>query len=246
MSDAKIKIYKNPDRNKVDSFKPYTPQYQVHGIEPSEYRSAVVPSGHQTAAPSTVNPRDKRSPMRQPYAPTATTSPVGRGRGPIPNVGNNMEQTWSSVDGDIIDDMINEPADTEHQMIDNNDFVTEQALRFGTGPMATDLQSLPQGKVTLEETAIYPGIYGEEEPKHKNATDDIGDDLLPILSDLTDNSYLLIVTGVPVCSGPKEEIEDQAKLLVFGEHEMCDGQPIPVEDIIIVKRIKIKVGLFLE
>jgi hypothetical protein len=51
---------------------------------------------------------------------------------------------------------------------------------------------------------------------------------------------------VPLCSGPKEEIEDQARALVFGEHEMCDGNPVPVDDIVILKRVKVKVGLFLE
>jgi hypothetical protein len=241
MSDGKLKIYKNPDRNKGDNFKPYTPQYQVHGVEPSEYRSAVVPSGSPTAAPSTVNPRDKRAPMRQPYAPTATSSPVGRGRGPIPNVGNNMEQSWSSVDGGIIDDMTNEPPETDQQMIDNNHFMTDQALGFRAGQMASELQHVPQGRVTLEE---MPPVEYQQMTSDNHSSD--ADDVLPILADLADDAYLLIVTGVPVCSGPKEEIEEQSRLLVFGEHEMCDGQPIPIDDILIVKRVKIKVGLFLE
>jgi len=34
--------------------------------------------------------------------------------------------------------------------------------------------------------------------------------------------------------------------LVFGEHEMCGGSPIPVEDLLIVKRVKVKVGLFFD
>ena len=51
------------------------------------------------------NPRAKRPLIRpQPYA-EAVPSPVGRGRGLLPNVGNNLEQTWSGVDGEIVDDL---------------------------------------------------------------------------------------------------------------------------------------------
>lgn len=250
-TDGKTKTYKHPERGKPANYKPYVPQYQVHGKEPSEYHGAVVPNGLPAASPSTDNPRLKRSPLRQPYSP-ATESPIGRGRGPIPNVGNNMEQTWSSsgADGDIIDDLSGEGLDPNHPMIDNNEFVSNQALGFQAGPMANEIQTPPpQGKVLFEnEAATLQGIYEhaeqQEEVSHQQAQG--SDDLLTILSDLTDDSFLLIVAGVPLCSGPKEEIEDQARALVFGEHEMCDGNPIPVDDIIILKRVKVRVGLFLE
>jgi len=237
-TEGKVKLIKNPERNKPAAYKPYVPQYQVHGKEPQEYHGGAVAPGHQLARPTSLpndNPRARRAPVRQPYA-EAVPSPIGRGRGPVPNVGNNMEHTWSGVDGEIVDDLSNPEFDNQQQMIDNNDFVTEAALGFQSGPTAADIapnyQVFPPSAIEQEIEAIH-------RPADPN-------DLLPVLAELDDESYLLIVAGVPVCSGPKEEIEDQARALVFGEHELSDGNPVPVDDIIILKRVKVKVGLFLE
>jgi hypothetical protein len=240
MSDTngKVKLYRNPSRTQPEPYKPYVPQYQVHGKEPQEYQGAIVPGGIAVARPTALpsdNPRARRAPVRQPYAET-TVSPIGRGRGPVPNVGNNMEHSWSSVDGDIVDDLSNIEIDANHQMIDNNDFLSDQAFGFQNGLNASDIKH--------NFTQLPPlGLEQEVEAVHQPAD---SDDLSSILADLTDEDYLLIVNGVPVCSGPKEEIEDQARALVFGEHAMCDGNPVPVDDIVILKRVKVKVGLFLE
>lgn len=234
----KIKTYTNPDRNKIVNYKPYVPQYQIHDVEPGEYKSAVVSSDTQLAKPSVDNPRQKRPIMRQDYA-AATTSPVGRGRGPVPNVGNNMEHTWSTVDGQVIDDLSNEYVDENKSMIDNNDLVTDQALGYQSGITADEIQPSPQrGTVTIETLQTAIGM-----PKTSQSNTD---DLLSIVTNLAADCYLLIVSGVPVCSGPKEEIEDQVRSFIFGENEMCDGVPTPVEDIIVINKFKIKVGAFLE
>lgn len=240
MSDTngKVRVYKHPDRNKPAPYKPYVPQYQVHGVEPEEYRGGVT-SGIKNARPSTDNPRGNIRPsLRQPYADVAVTSPIGRG--PVPNVGNNMEHTWSSVDGEIVDDLTNEEVDPNQMMIDNNDYVSDAALGYQSGPTAANINA-QRG----EHFQVFPpqAIEQEVDAVHRPADPE---DLLPVLTDLEDEDYLLIVSGVPVCSGPKVEIEDQARALVFGEHEMSDGNPIPVDDIIILKRVKVKVGLFLE
>ncbi len=235
-TDGKVKLIKNPDRNKPSAYKPYVPQYQVHGVEPQEYHGGAVVPGQQMARPTalpTDNPRARRAPVRQPYA-EVSPSPVGRG--PVPNVGNNMEHTWSSVDGEIIDDLTGHDLDQNQQMIDNNDYVTDTAFGFQNGPTASDIRPNYQ--------AFPPrAIEQEIEASHQPADPD---DLLPVLVGLDDDSYLLIVAGVPLCSGPKDEIEDQARALFYGEHELSDGNPVPIDDIIILKRVKVKVGLFLE
>lgn len=235
-TDGKVKLIKNPERDKPAPYKPYVPQYQVHGVEPTEYQSAVVPGGTKIARPSALpsdNPRARRAPLRQPYA-EVTTSPIGRG--PVPNVGNNMEHTWSSVDGEIVDDLSGQDIDPNQQMIDNNDYVSDAAFGFQNGPTAADIRP---GHHAYPPSALEQEVQAVRQPADS-------EDLLPVLTALDDDAYLLIVSGVPVCSGPKEEIEDQARALVFGEHEMCDGNEIPVDDIIILKRVKVKVGLFLE
>lgn len=207
MEDKKVKIYKNPHRNEKETYIKYVPQYQVMGIDPEEIRSSVVPANTTVAnSPSLEsNPRFGRT-VNQPYAEIGNSFEMGS----VPNVGNNMEHTWSGVDGQIIDDISGENVDLppDHPMIDNNNFIEEDAP-------------------------------SSNEDYNK-------DDVIPILHDLKYNSYLLLVNGSPICSGPLSEIEDQVKALIFGEHELCNGISIPEEDLIVIKRVPIKIGVFLE
>ena len=243
MSDnSQIKTYKNRHRATPEKpLKSYVPQYQVLGIEPSEYKSAVVPENQRVVAkPSTENPRARRQAVRQAYA-QAVPSPVGIGRGPIPNVGNNVEHAWSSVDGEIVDDLDDQAVDPNHPMVDNNDFVSHAA--FGTSqqeelPMLDEVQNPPRIRFTQQE--VEHAFNQGAAPEVDNS------DLLTVIHDLEEGSYLLLIQGTPVCSGPKEEIEEQARALVFGEHVLSNGNPIPDDDIVIIKRVPIKVGLFLD
>jgi hypothetical protein len=240
-----VKIYKNPARKNLSAdYKPYIPQYQIEGRDPQKHNSAVVPNSSKVAKGSTVNPREKRVPFRQPYA-LATPSPIGRG--PVPNVGNNMEHTWSSVDGDVIDDLSGEIANPDEPMVDNNDFVSDEAMGYQNGITAGDIPSQfkPQ-KVQIEEGDSQEVYEENNMPVQRQQFDSDTGDLFSIVSDLADESFLLIVAGTPLCSGPKEEIEEQARALVFGEHEICDGNEVPIDDIIILKKARVKVGLFLE
>lgn len=265
MSTGKTKIYKNPARKTApSSLKPYVPQYQLLGVEPEEYHSPTS-SGYriENAAKSAVkaplskdNPRASRPLIRQPYA-ESTSSPVGRGKGPLPNVGNNMEQTWSSVDGEIIDDLSDTPMEPEKQMIDNNDFVSPAALGLPEDaliPEEDDMEIIDgeegwTGQVKEEEEEIEPEIGAS--PKTFLTEDELQnalkDELFSeIVNQLKEEDYLLLVGSTAICSGPLEDVQEQARGLVFGEHPLCDGEPVPVDDIVVIKRVKIKVGLFLE
>jgi len=238
--NGRVKTYKNKARTQTPVVQPYVPQYQLHGIEPQQHQgfvgSTIAPVVAGNPQPGTLNnPRVRKPGIRQPYA-AVVPSPVGRGRGPVPNVGNNMEHTWSSVDGEIVDDISG--VDPEHEMVDNNELVSHEA--FGPPP-ATSVKAAVKVGPPLQFT-MAPGEAQEFEQTVSESTDE----LLPIVHDLEEGAYLLIVDGVPVCSGPMEEIQDQARALVFGEHEMCDGNPVPPDDIIILKRVPVKVGLFLE
>ena len=222
MSQSKIKLYKNSERAKTEVYKPYVPQYQQMGLEPEEFKSPTLTAPVMIAASNVDNPRVRKVGLRQPYA-EASQSPIGRGRGPIPNVGNNMEQTWSSIDGDIVDDL--EQNVSSGQYIDNNDYVTEAALGQSTNTTKHRQQVAPVKPASSNKSL---------------------DDLDSIVQDLSEGAYLLIVNSVAICSGPLEEIQEQARAIVFGEHELCDGVPIPADQLLILKRISIKMGLFLE
>ena len=198
-SSDDVKLYKNADRSKPITYKKYVPQYQLLGVEPEEVRSAVVPNtilAQANPLPPT-NPRSSRAPVRQPYA-RVIPSPIKKD--PVPNVGNNMEHTWSSVDGEIIDDLSME---MDHPMIDNNDFVA----------------------VKQEE---------------------VSDPLPEALPRVKEDDYLLLVEGTVLASGSLEEIQECTKDLIFGDHSLCVGNPVPADKITVFKRVKIKIGVFLE
>lgn len=201
MKNPSIKIYKNKHRSEKEVYQKYVPQYKALEIEPTEYKSGLVPLNTPVVRPNEAANRNRQPAIRQEPS-------IEEQQSILPSAVN-MQQTWSSVDNildeeDVIDDT---------PMIDNNNFYTEESL--GNKPQTNRDQSLDN-------------------------------DLTNIVNDLGVDSYLLLVKGEPICSGPIEEIEDQTKALIFGEHDLCGGEPIPEEDLIILKKLKIKVGVFLE
>lgn len=211
MSQSKVKLYKNSARKKEESYSTYVPQYQQMGVEP------LVSPQNAVISRSPRQPQQNYSPVTLPYAEVKSPA-VGKNK-PIPNVGNNIEQAWSSLDSrEVFDDL--EFSDNDHEMIDNNDYVTDEALG-----------------ITKQRTQNI------RQPQEIGAANE---DINTILQSLNNDSYILFVDDIPFCSGPKEDVENQAAQLVFGEHEYCDGQAIEVERIIILKKIKIKVGLFID
>lgn len=183
-----LKFLNNPKPEvKVPTPSKYIPQYKIHGMKPIE-----APSHNLPLKSAIVSPTDPLPVIKQ-----------------IPNIGN-IDQTWSSVNEEIVDDLNLDPS---HPMIDNNDFVNPH----------------------------YMGINNATNAQTTNA-----DELFTHISDLIENSYLLIVNGVSICSGPKNEIAELTQSLVYGNHPICDGNPIDINDIIIVKRVSIKMGLFLD
>lgn len=220
MSQGKVKFFKNAAREEKTKHTPYVPQYQILGVEPEDYGSRTVSSGNSAMVnPGPVNPREKRSLIRQENLSSYKSvrrpqvqiiqPAVGKN---LPNVGNNMDQTWSAIDGEILDDL-----SQDNQYLDNNDYVSDFAL------------GIPSSN---------------QEPSSEEVSTQ--EDFISITQEMQPQAYLLIASGVPVCSGALEEVQEQARLLVFGEHELCDGNPIPVEDLVILKKVLIKVGLFLE
>lgn len=247
-TNKSVKVYRNPARKNPENPKKYVPQYQLEGVEPMEYRGFTAPPGVSTpmAQPSTDNPRAPRAAVRQPYA-ESVQSPIGRGRGSLPNVGNNIEQTWSSVDNEEIVDDIYEQLDPNAPMVDNNEFVSAAALRLPE-EMVMEEEELPQ----LDEVATPPRKkFTANQPKPfltaQQLNDAVADDgLTEVIKQLEDDEYLLLVEGHPICSGPMDYVQEQTRLLIFGEHELYNGNPVSADDIIVIKKTKIKVGVFLD
>lgn len=126
----KVKTYKNPKRSENTTYVKYVPNYQNLGIEPQEFRSAVVgPNAPVIKKVSEDNPRVRPAPSEPPIKISGEKVPAITFES-IPNIGNNRDHTWSSVDSQIIDDLNEFPTSPDHPMIDNNDFVTEEALNI--------------------------------------------------------------------------------------------------------------------
>lgn len=201
----KENFVKNPARNVPDKVGQYVPQYRLMGIEPTEHMSAPTPNAIVISKGSTENPRLPRSAVRQPYAETTST-----GKDLLPNIGNNVEHVWSSVDGEIIDD-ISEELDPTAELIDNNEFVA---------PIL-------------------------ENPQEQNETEGEFPQFANMMQAVDDGEYLLLVKGVAINKGSIIEIEPIVQGLLFGTHEICEGEPFTVEDVLVIRKIPIKVGIFL-
>ena len=216
MSQGKVKLYKNPERNEITAHQPYVPQYQLLGVEPEEWKSNPVPEKTPVLQDSQDNPRIKNIGLRQDIN---KNSGVPSKNFSLPNVGNNRDYTWSGVDGEIVNDL--EGVNINSSMIDNNDYISEQALGFSS---QEDKSSSKRINISSEEDS----------------------NIFDAVKKIKDKDYLLLINGVVVCSGPLDEVEEQVKKMAFGEHEICNGEPIPVNELIVLKKIPIKIGVFLD
>ncbi len=226
MSDRFVKLYKNPYRNNVvtseDKSEVYVPHYKMMGIEPENVKSKENFLDAKLAVPEKdeSNPRLRTLSIRH-----ETDIPNHQlNVGGLVNVGNNMEHTWSGVDGEIFDDVSSLILDDNREMIDNNDFVE----------IKEPSKQESNIKRFLTEVELKEAITTEFQEK------------LPALPLIGEDEYILLVDSVVIDIGPINKIEEQANLLVFGDHEICEGNPVPAENLLILKRVKIKVGLFLE
>lgn len=243
---SKIKLYKNSERNNAEAHKTYVPQYQALNIKPEEIQNHSVPEfGVKKITPSSDNPRSSRTMIRQPYA-NIQPSPIGRGKGPVPNVGNNMEHSWSSVDGEIIDDVFNEIIEPDHEMIDNNEYVSSTALGLSEdSEMEFNLDvhedMLEDSRDTVEE--MSPKLFLTESDLKSAIKNQ--DDTHDALLSLKDEEYILFLDGIVLCSGSLNEVQEEVMKLAYGSHEGFD-RPLSIDDMIVLKKVKIKVGIFLE
>lgn len=216
-------FFKNPARTKeAPKFKPYVPQYKVRGLEPEYIASATVPdtvnriNAMKRPMPRSMeNPRIRPTPSISNNVPYAEVPAEFMSSGSIPNVGNNIENTWGP--NEEVFDMDQDLAQTvpSHLLVDNNQF---DERNYANIP---DMLEPPP---TERDLTVY-----EEE-----------------LDTKTSGEYILVVKDNIISSGNLEEIESEVKQLVFGEHPLCHENEISTDDIVVLKKMKIKVGVFLE
>ena len=240
MSNQKVKLYKNPERDIPEDYIPQLPAYQEMGIQPipSELMSdskSIKPSVNMPVVLKTDKPKRKvkKSMVRQDYA--EITSPHSdMGRSSSPNVGNNFEHTWTYIESDEMDDeliLADEKIDPNQPLIDNNDYVNIPS------DITDDMLKKVKSKNYLNQQDLSKII--EDEKDNDNLVNALKENLIE------ENQYVILVDGNIFNIGNVEEVQEIVKELVFGEHELCNGKPIPVNNIVVIKRVKINVGVFL-
>lgn len=211
------KFFRNPNRGKEKPFVPYTPQYKIKGIEPTrlgENAFGIKGQALVVDRPETKSFSKMPKPTNIPYAEIA---PPPSKTFRVPNVGNNIEASWSGFGEEVVDDLDIMEINENDQMIDNNEYYTDEAL------------SAPQ-------TELTSGIVEEL----KQGSDVLGADSI----DLSEGEYLLAIEGTVISVGSLEFIQNEVRDLVFGDHKLCAGKAIPVEDIVVLKRMSIRMGVF--
>lgn len=58
--------------------------------------------------------------------------------------------------------------------------------------------------------------------------------------------YILVAKDEIIFIGNKVEVEQEIKKIFYEEHDLCKSKNITIDDLVILKKIKIKVGVFLE
>ena len=215
-------FFKNPARtSEAPKFKPYVPQYKVRGLHPEHIASATVPETlNRVQAMKRPMPRSMENPRIRPAPSISNNVPYAElpadfmSSGSLPNVGNNMENTWGPNDEvfDVDQDLVQTVP--SHLLIDNNQFDDKNYANI------PDMLEAPP---TERDITVY-----EEEKTSM------------------DGDYILVVKDEIIASGSLAEIESEVKQLVFGEHPLCLQNEIVTEDIVVLKKMKIKVGVFLE
>lgn len=229
VSSKAPKLYKNPHRKESEpSVGHYTPQYQTMGLTPKKIGGNELVGNVMiinNKPKENDNPRTRVPTIRQqPYAEYAEPAPDTR-INTIPNVGNSMDHTWSGVDGELIDDL---EVDSDTEMIDNNMMETDELEVTDEGMLNPAFHFKGSSDENLDTDINYEG------------------DGFEFFLGIAEGQYILLIDGSVVAVGGKDEIVGLASLLVFGEHDICEGNPIPVDNISILKKMPIKVGIFLE
>ena len=209
------KFYSQPTHtntmaSKHAPYQPYVPQYKLMGIEPKDTYSAnehrqfnthnrpILVKGKPDMFQAAAKPISRNVPFAELPPNTQQTQP-------ILNVGNNIENTWTEVDGNIIDDVGLNNVQSNASMIDNNEYVEIES---------STASSIPE-----------------------TITNNIA---------VLDEEYWLCMDNSIIAAGSLNFIENEVKELVFGEHQLCKGKAISADDLIVLKKVKIKVGVFID
>jgi hypothetical protein len=228
------KLFKNPRRAAVENsnYMPYTPQYQEMGVKPQAlgFEQPIVPPFAAYLLPkSKQTPKKIPAPQNVPYAEVGSNS-SSYFPGQFVNSGNNMENSWSSVDGVSMDEngrFIE--MDESDMVIDNNEF---DQNNWSNVPMAYH--------APINERQDAPKQIRQQEKEKEERT--------PIfLSNIEPVPYgeYVAMMGIEVISvGSLEDVQEVVSEVLLGNHPNYSA--VSPDEISVFKRMKVKIGVFVE
>lgn len=171
------------------------------------------------------NPKRSTPLTQQPYEPVYVREGIDVPAAPVSKVAPEVkpknptpEEMYTSVDNDILDqDGLEVPYENGH-IIDNNDYVN-----FG-------YESTP----TLKKENVKVETNETDEELEVNVTS-------PKVGD-----YILMVLGKLITSGSLSKIEEKVKNIMYGDDKDFASLEINADDIVVLKRMNIRVGIFID
>lgn len=96
-------------------------------------------------------------------------------------------------------------------------------------------------KIQIEDSSETPSEEFEYQQFRQNQSDDLQN-----ICDSMPNTYFILIDGAVVTSGVFDDIQQCVSELIFGTHELCKGEPVPADSISVIKKVDIRVGVFME
>lgn len=235
-ASKQVKYVKNPMRGKTAPFKPYVPNWKERGIEPtdgftdrpvSQATNNTALSQRRPFVAKVIHKKPEVVSNKIPYAEVGqdikiiTTSP---------NVGSDNE--WFE-DFSVVEGQSNLQLDQDQEMIDNNEIVSyaSSTLPFVQRPTNIQLEYAGQPIQLPTEESVQEEVIEIVESSFAN---------------VESGQYILMIDDQTISIGEMAEVEAEVSALIFGEHPLFQDQAITTDRIVVLKRVPIKVGVFLE
>lgn len=105
-------------------------------------------------------------------------------------------------------------------------------IRLGRSPVVQELASL-DGEILDQDLPL------EKEKSTTRHTVPISNPTVPAIGD-----FILMVFGTIIARGTQDYVLEEAKLILYGEHSNFRGAKVKIDDLVVLKRVGLKVGVF--
>jgi hypothetical protein len=141
-------------------------------------------------------------------------------KAPLPQAEAQPQEAVLMIDGEIIDEEGSSTPVEQGHFIDNNDIM------------------FPLNNPFDRASRRSPNVVQGQVPQ--------GTSSAPILGQPRVGEYILMVLGKIVDTGSLSQIESTVRAILYGENEQYIGQDVKEEDIVVLKRVNVQVGIFVD